>query len=133
MSWVVALTMQQRVTTSNVHLARLRPCRKGPLGTDLPAHKGMVAAVSVDASNRVLVSAGLDATLRTWDFRKQKLTGGSKLLAQRLLGNGSFEPALADVVRGDDMQELVMWQERIRVYASHPVSCLQASWQWAVR
>ena len=32
-------------------------------------------ALSVDASNRSLVTAGLDGVLRIWDFRKQKLTG----------------------------------------------------------
>jgi hypothetical protein len=34
-----------------------------------------VVALSVDASNRALVTAGLDGVLRIWDFRRQRLTG----------------------------------------------------------
>lgn len=50
-------------------------CRKGSQDAELPAHKGTVVALTVDASNRALVTAGLDGVLRIWDFRRQKLTG----------------------------------------------------------
>jgi WD40 repeat protein len=45
-------------------------------------------ALSVDASNRSLVTAGLDGVLRIWDFRKQKLTGACACYAPLLLQSG---------------------------------------------
>jgi WD40 repeat protein len=44
-----------------------------------------VVALSVDASNRALVTAGLDGVLRVWDFRKQKLEGARGCCAPLLL------------------------------------------------
>lgn len=43
----------------------------------VPAHQGAVSGLSVDSSNQTLISVGLDATLRAWDFRKQKLSGAT--------------------------------------------------------
>ena len=47
-----------------------------------------MAALSADASNRSLVTAGLDGVLRVWDFRKQKLTGACACCAPGLLQSG---------------------------------------------
>ena len=38
------------------------------------AHDGAVMGLSPDPCNRTLVSSGLDGVLRTWDFKKRKLT-----------------------------------------------------------
>lgn len=41
----------------------------------IPAHLGTVTGLSVGSTNRTLISTSLDATLRSWSFRNQKLTG----------------------------------------------------------
>jgi WD40 repeat protein len=41
----------------------------------LHAHDATVVGLGSDSCNKVLVTVGSDAALRTWDFRKQKLAG----------------------------------------------------------
>ena len=54
-------------------------CRKyGPVasGTSIHAHDGAILGLASDSCNRYVVSAGLDKTLRVWDFSgKRKLRG----------------------------------------------------------
>ncbi|KAF6265106.1 WD40 repeat-like protein [Scenedesmus sp. NREL 46B-D3] len=49
--------------------------RKQADGTPLPAHDTTVVGLGADSCNKVLVTVGSDASLRTWDFRRQKLAG----------------------------------------------------------
>ena len=85
---------------------------------ELSAHKGAVVAVSLDAANRVLLSAGLDGVLRTWDFRKQRPLGEK----------GSAAP-------------LCMWTCNGHCISSTPAPSassswhvvLQARWRWAAQ
>ncbi len=40
-----------------------------------------MSGLTVGASNRTLATVGLDGALRTWDFRRQKLTGAGRRIA----------------------------------------------------
>lgn len=55
----------------------------GSAPAPLPAHDGTVVGVASDSTNKLLVTAGVDGTLRVWDFRKQKLR------AELPLGSGA--------------------------------------------
>lgn len=44
------------------------------LAGPLPAHDGTVVGVAVDSCNKLMVTAGSDAMLRIWDFKRQTLT-----------------------------------------------------------
>uniref|UniRef100_A0A383VCR0 Small-subunit processome Utp21 domain-containing protein n=1 Tax=Tetradesmus obliquus TaxID=3088 RepID=A0A383VCR0_TETOB len=49
--------------------------RKQADGALLPAHESTVVGLGSDSCNKLLVTVGSDAALRTWDFRKQSLAG----------------------------------------------------------
>ncbi|KAF8055387.1 WDR36 [Scenedesmus sp. PABB004] len=53
--------------------------RRGADGGHLPAHDGAVVGLGSDSVNALLVTAGADGALLTWDFRKQAPAGALAL------------------------------------------------------